>query len=153
MVIPLPLPSGAYAVCHHGSTLAEISVHTQKVFGVYWLGVRMHLNGRHLIVDGRILSINRIVTMAATCVHYDTFISTSRLNSHPRGYEHGYLWRSHPHRAMCHNYDKGRSRRSHGMGCRRWSRECRPLMSRIGSDRFRIGYYGLQLVVKKTLCV
>ena len=62
MVIPLRILADAQAVRYHGSTLAEFPVHAQKVFGVYWLGVQMHPNGRDLIADGRTLSHNRYGT-------------------------------------------------------------------------------------------
>ena len=69
MAIPLEILAAAQAVRYHGSTIAEFTVRTQIVIGVYWLGVPMHPNGRDFIADRYTLSPDRVITTAATCGH------------------------------------------------------------------------------------
>ena len=70
MAIPLKVFAAAQAVHYHGATLAEYPVCTQEILGVYWwLGCRMHLNWKEVLVSGRAFSPNPVITMAPTCGH------------------------------------------------------------------------------------
>ena len=67
MAIPLKVLAAAHAVPYRHANLAKYSVFIQQTLSVYWLGCRMHPNGRDVIVAGRSLSPNQLITMAATC--------------------------------------------------------------------------------------
>ena len=69
MAILLKVLAAAQAVRYDGATLAEYPMCIQQTVGVYWLGCRMRPNGRGVIVAGRSLSPNQVITMAATCGH------------------------------------------------------------------------------------
>ena len=79
MAISLKVLAAAQAVCSDGATLAEYPMCIQQTLDIYWLGCRMHPNGRDVVGAGRSLSPNQVVTVAATCGHcYCIFSSTTK---------------------------------------------------------------------------
>ena len=95
-------------VRYHGSTLAELPVHTQTFLRVYWLGVRMHSNGFDSITNKYNFSLNNVMTMADTCgnvvmVHQTQYLAVTHVQEATNMAAYG----SYAHVVrLCHNYEK-----------------------------------------------
>ena len=107
MAILLKTLAAAQAVRYHGATLAEYPVCIQQILGVYWLGCRMHPNGRDILVAERILSPNQVITMAATCGHtVIVYLALQLDTNHIQEAVNMASYGGHIHIVqMCHDYD------------------------------------------------
>ena len=134
---------------------AEYPVCIQRTLGVYWLGCRMHPNGSDVIVAGRSLSPNQIVTMAASYGHIVRVYLALQLGAnHIQEAINTASYGCHTHIVQtCHGYDNVDLDEAMEWAAEGGHEEVVRLYKELGAYKFDSAMlWAASIVVRKKLC-